>query len=118
MVTLPNITIEEFHAGENGLIIFYSTSKEDEIKELELSKVDAARLMRRTGWLDDYDVYGNVVMVRFETIYDDINHHGEHTQRVSKLYMEWDDYRSWIVERECRDIVKEYLKEKRQNGSD
>jgi hypothetical protein len=113
---LPNVIIEEFHAGKDGLIVFYNQGN-GETEDLELSKADAAKLMERTGWVDDVDIYNDTVVLRFETLTDDINHHGNHVQRVYKMVMDWDEYRAWIVEREVRDIVRAYLKERTENGN-
>src|SRR5688572_22441319 len=116
MSASPNVIIEEFHAGKDSVIIFYTTVWSKDVIELEITKQEAALLMQRSGWLDEVNIYNDIVMVRFETIYDDVNHSGNHVQRVQKVYIEWDDFRLWIVEREVRDIVKLYLKDQNQNN--
>ena len=118
MSVLPSIVIEEFHAGEHGLIIFYNTNQSDETHELELTKHQAAQMILKAGWVDDVNVFNDTVVLRFETILDDINHNGGHVQRIYKMVIEWSEYRSWIVKREVRDIVKLHLKNQNQNGID
>ena len=117
MSVVPNITIQEFHAGKDGLIAFYTIGIEEEVRELELTKHETAKLVSRTGWVDDVDVHNDTVMVKFEVIYEDVNHNGNHVQRLYKMHMEWDEYRSWVGKREVRDIVKLFLKENQTNGN-
>jgi hypothetical protein len=72
--------------------------------------------MERTTWVDEVDIYNDTVILKFETIWDDVNHSGNHVQRIQKMVLEWDEYRSWIAKREVRDVVRLYLKDQSQNN--